>query len=48
MGKTFKTKVFINKKTKQISISIPRKKIKLFKDNIPKNIKLEIKEIEWK
>jgi len=47
MGKIFKTTVFINKKTKQISLSIPKNKFKIFKKNIPKKLKLEIKEIEW-
>ena len=47
MRRVFKTNVFINKKNKQISIVIPKSKIKIFKKRTPKTLKLEIKEIEW-
>jgi len=47
MLKIFKVKPFINKTNKQISIVIPKKKIKIFKNGIPKKIELEIKSIEW-
>lgn len=47
MPKTFKSKVFVNKTNHQISVNVPRRKIKLFKDKTPKKIKFEIKEIEW-
>jgi len=44
---TFRTKPLINKNTKQISISIPKKKVKIFKKKVPKEIKFEIKEVKW-
>jgi len=47
MKKVFKVKPFINKKTKQISITIPKKKLEIVKGKFPKKIKLKIKEIEW-
>jgi len=47
MGKKFEVKPYVNKKNKQISIVIPKKKIKIFKKKIPRKIKLEIKGIEW-
>ena len=44
-----KVKPFVNKKTKQISIVFPKKKMKIFKKRIPKKIELNIskKDIEW-
>jgi len=47
MGKTFETKPTVNKNTKQLSITIPKRKLPIFKKRTPKRIKLEIKEIEW-
>jgi len=47
MNKVFNATAFINKKNKQISILIPKRKIKIFKDKNPKKIKIEIKGIEW-
>lgn len=47
MGKTFKVKPFVNKNNKQISFTLPKKKIKMFNKKIPKEIKLEIKDVEW-
>jgi len=47
MLKIFKAKPFMNKTNKQISIVIPKKKIKMFKNGIPKKIKFEIKDVEW-
>lgn len=45
--KTLKLKPFVNKRNNQISIVIPRKKVKMFKKNVPKKIEIEIKGIEW-
>jgi len=39
--KKFKTKVFINKKTKQVSISIPKKFVQFKK--VPKILEVKIK-----
>jgi len=47
MGRVFKAKAFVNKNNKQISIVIPKSKIKIFKKKTPKEIELEIKGIEW-
>jgi len=47
MGRIFKAKAFINKNNKQISITIPKSKIKMFKKRSPKELELEIKGIEW-
>lgn len=47
MGKTFDIKPFVNKNNKQISIVLPKNKLKIFKKRVPKKIKLEIKEITW-
>jgi len=44
---TLVRKVFVNKKNKQISITLPKKKLKIFKKKIPKAIKIKIKEIKW-
>lgn len=46
-NRIFKVKPFVNKNNKQISIVIPKNKIKIFKKKIPKIIKLEIKSIKW-
>jgi len=37
----------MNKTNKQISVSIPKRKLKIFKDRIPKSIKLEVKGVKW-
>ena len=44
-----KVKPFVNKTTKQISIVLPKKKMKIFNKGIPKKIKLNIskKDLEW-
>jgi len=47
MKRTFKSKPLVNKRTKQISICIPRKKITIFKNKVPKEIKFKIEEIIW-
>ena len=47
MKVSFKTKPLINKNTKQISITIPKKKLKIFKKRFPKEMELEIKGIKW-
>jgi len=47
LKKVFKAKALINKRTKQISICIPKKKIKIFKKKTPKEIKLKILKIKW-
>jgi len=47
MKKIFITKPVINKKNNQISICIPRRKIRMFKDKIPIKIKFKIEDIEW-
>jgi len=47
MKKIFSAKPFVNKKTKQISISIPKRKIKVFKKRIPKEIKFKIEKVTW-
>ncbi len=47
VGKVFKAKPYVNKNNKQISITIPKRKIKIFKKKVPKEVKLEIKGIEW-
>jgi len=47
MSKTFSTKPLVNKNTKQISITLPKKKFPIFKSRVPKKLKIEIKEIEW-
>ena len=43
----FTAKPFVNKNNKQISITIPKTKLKIFKGKTPRLIKFEIKEIEW-
>jgi len=44
MERVFKVKPFINKKTKQISIAIPKKKFKAdFKGKIPKKFEVKVK-----
>lgn len=44
----FLAKAFMNKRNKQISILIPKKKIQTYRLNKPpKRIRLEVKEIEW-
>jgi hypothetical protein len=40
----FKTKVFLNKKNGQMSITIPKKK---FKKKLPKELTIDIKKIKW-
>ena len=45
--KIFSTKPLINKNNKQISITIPKNKLTMFKKRVPKKLKIEIKEIEW-
>lgn len=47
MRRIFKTAPFVNKKNKQISIVIPKKKITAFKNKIPKKLKIKIMEVEW-
>lgn len=47
MKKTFTTKPIINKKNKQINISIPKSKIKEFKHKVPVEIKFRIEKIRW-
>jgi len=41
--RTFTVKSFVNKKTKQISIVLPKKQLNLGKVKIPKEFKVEIK-----
>lgn len=44
----FNTRIFINRKTKQASIVLPKKRFEfLQKKKIPKKIKIEIKKIKW-
>jgi len=45
----FDLKPYVNKRTKQITLILPKKQVKLFnKENKdPKSIKIEIKEIKW-
>lgn len=45
--KTIKRKVFVNKSNKQLSITLPRKKLKGLGDKTPKKIKFKIEEWEW-
>lgn len=45
MKRIFTTKVIVNKRNNQFFISLPKKKLNLFK--IPKKIKFKIEEIEW-
>lgn len=40
-------RVFTNKKNKQMSIVLPKKKLKLVKDGSPKKIYFKIEKIEW-
>ena len=47
VNKVFSAKPFVNKNTKQVSILIPKKKMKMFKNRIPKSIKFKIEEIIW-
>lgn len=44
MKKVFKTKPFMNKKTKQISITLPKKKLDLSKTPFPKRMRVTV---EW-
>lgn len=39
-------KIFINKKNKQLSLTLP-KKLKIFKKKTPKKIKFKIEELIW-
>lgn len=45
--KRFKVKPFFNKRTKQISIAIPKKKLTIFKKGVPKKVVVVIKRVEW-
>lgn len=45
MKRTFIAKTFINKNNKQISFTIPRRRIKFLNDKIPKSIKFKIEEL---
>jgi len=47
MKKIFNLKTFVNKKTHQVSIVLPRKKCSIFKNKNPKGVTIEIKEIKW-
>lgn len=47
MRRVFNAKALVNKKTKQISICIPKNKIRLFKHKTPKEIKLKIIDVKW-
>ena len=47
MSNIFETKPILNKANKQISITIPKKQFKMFKNGIPKTIKVEIKGVKW-
>jgi hypothetical protein len=42
-------KTYINKTNNQISVSLPKKKIKQFldEDKIPKMIKMRIEDLKW-
>jgi len=40
-------KIFINSKTGQASITLPKKKLVKFFKKIPKEIRFEIKEVNW-
>jgi|TARA_R100000501_G_C2615134_1_gene108870 hypothetical protein len=42
-----KGKVYENKTNKQLSIVLPKKKLKSLKGKIPKKIKFKIEEWEW-
>jgi hypothetical protein len=45
--KHFLAKAYMNKKNKQVSIVIPKKKLNWIKGKTPKKIKLKIEGIEW-
>lgn len=45
MGKIFNTKPFVNKKNKQISITLPKKRLEL-KGRIPTKLRVEV--LEWR
>jgi hypothetical protein len=45
MDKELILKLFINKKTNQISTTFPRSKIKIPDNSIPRNIKIRVKKI---
>lgn len=38
---------FINKRNNQISITLPRRKLKMLKKGLPKLLKIKIEEMEW-
>jgi hypothetical protein len=47
MKTKFSAKLFTNKKNNQITLIIPRKKIKFPNNKVPKELKLKIEEIKW-
>ena len=47
MAKTFIVNLFKNKKNGQISLVLPKRKFKKFKEQTPKQLKLKIEEIIW-
>jgi len=43
----FKVRPLLNKINKQITISLPKRRLKQFSNRVPKSLKLKIQEVEW-
>jgi len=47
MSISFMAKPYLNKRTKQISVTLPKKKLNLLKKESPKRMKMTLSKIEW-